>query len=141
MRMTIFVLSLAASAPALAQSPAPAAPQKSLASTLEVYAFPNGGQDAAQQSKDEAECCGWAVQNTGNDPFDSASRAQQQIHQQSQQTQQLMAEQIENFKKALSVCLVAKNYMVKLELTARERRGERLEKGDLRFRTTAGWSF
>jgi len=183
MRMTIVFLSLFAAAPALAQSPAPAAPQKSLASTLEVYVFPTAGQDAAQQSKDEAECYGWAVQNTGNDPFDlatkaqqdsaqaaaakqqaaastkgagvkgavggaaagaligeiadddpgkgaaygaaagavvsrrqarrGAARAQQQIEQQSATTQQLTAEQIENFKKAFSVCLEAKSYMVK----------------------------
>jgi Ca2+-binding EF-hand superfamily protein len=31
----------------------------------------------------------------------------------SQQSQQLTAEQIENFKKAFSVCLEAKSYMVK----------------------------
>ena len=79
MRTMIVTLVLAAALPALAQSPAPApaSPQKSLASTLEVYVFPTTGQDASQQS------------------------------------QQVTAEQIENFKKAFSVCLEAKEYMVK----------------------------
>jgi len=39
--------------------------------------------------------------------------ASQQVEQQSQQAQQATAEQIENFKKAFSVCLEAKKYMVK----------------------------
>jgi hypothetical protein len=39
--------------------------------------------------------------------------ASQQVQQQSQQAQQLTAEQMENFKKAFSVCLEAKSYMVK----------------------------
>jgi len=181
MRMIIIVLSLVTAIPALAQSPAAA--QKSLASTLNVYVFPTTGQDSSQQSQDEAACYTWAVQNTGTDPFDLADKAQQdqaqaeaakqqaaqstagagasgavrgaavgaligeiadddpgkgaaygaaagaissrrrarrssaqaqeQIEQQSQQTQQLTAQQIENFKKAFSVCLEAKSYMVK----------------------------
>ena len=157
--------------------------QKSLSSTIEVYVFPTEGQDASQQSKDEAECYQWAVQNTGVDPFDLAKQAEQQqqqaaaaqqevaqagqgagakgavggaaagaligeiasddagrgaaygaaagaivarrrtrhakaeaseqVEQQSQQAQKATAEQIENFKKAFSVCLEAKEYMVK----------------------------
>jgi hypothetical protein len=39
--------------------------------------------------------------------------ASEQVEQQSQQAQQATAEQIENFKKAFSVCLEAKEYMVK----------------------------
>lgn len=39
--------------------------------------------------------------------------ASQEVQQQSQQAQQLTAEQMGNFKKAFSVCLEAKNYMVK----------------------------
>ena len=42
---------------------------KTLASTLEIYVFPADGQAADQQSKDEAECYSWAVDNTGVDPF------------------------------------------------------------------------
>jgi hypothetical protein len=41
------------------------------------------------------------------------AEASQQVEQQSQQAQQATAEQIENFKKAFSVCLEAKEYMVK----------------------------
>jgi len=157
--------------------------QKSLSSAMKVYVFPTEGQDASQQSKDEAECYQWATQNTGVDPFDLAKQAEQQqqqaaaaqqevaqagqgagakgavggaaagaligeiasddagrgaaygaaagaivarrrtrrakaeaseqVEQQSQQAQQATAEQIENFKKAFSVCLEAKDYMAK----------------------------
>ena len=46
--------------------------------------------------------------------FDEApAEASQQVEQQNQQAQQATAEQIENFKKAFSVCLEAKKYMVK----------------------------
>jgi hypothetical protein len=41
------------------------------------------------------------------------SDASKQVEQQSQQAQQATAEQVDNFKKAFSVCLEAKNYMVK----------------------------
>ena len=41
------------------------------------------------------------------------SEASQQVEQQSQQAQQATTEQIDNFKKAFSVCLEAKKYMVK----------------------------
>ena len=164
-----------------AQTAAPA-PQKSLASTIDVYVFPTQGQDAQQQSIDEAACYDWAVQNTGSDPFAlqkqaqqqqqqaqqaqkqaqqvgagagvrgaaggaatgaligaiagdtgkgaaygaaagllagrSAGRhanaqAQQQVAQKSQQQQQATSQQIENFKKAFSVCLEAADYLVK----------------------------
>jgi len=40
-------------------------------------------------------------------------QATQQVEQQSQQAQQATAEQLENFKKAFSVCLEAKDYMAK----------------------------
>jgi len=170
----------------LAQNETPsasqAAPQKSLAATLDVYVFPTTGQTSEQQSTDEASCYNWAVQNSGTDPFalqkqsqqqqQQAQQSQQQISEsgkgagaagavggaaagaligeiagdagkgaaygaaaglimgrrrahrakeeasqevqhQSQQTQQATAEQMTNFKKAFSVCLEAKNYMVK----------------------------
>jgi len=173
------VLILSAGA-VLAQSP-PAA-QQSLASTMNVYVFPTQGQNAEQQSIDEAACYNWAVQNTGSDPFAlqkqaqqqqqqtqqaqqqakqvgagagaagavggaasgaligaiagdtgkgaaygaaagllmgrragrrANAQAQQQVAQQGQQQQQATAEQIENFKKAFSVCLEASDYLVK----------------------------
>ncbi len=157
--------------------------QKTLAATMNVYVFPTEGQDSSQQSKDEAECYNWAVQNTGTDPFDLQKQAQQQqqqaaqaqqqaqqvgtgsgargavggaaagaligeiasddagkgaaygaaagliagrrrgrqaqkqaeaqVEQQSQQAQAATQEQMTNFKKAFSVCLEAKNYLVK----------------------------
>jgi len=183
MRHFMIVLAIAAAIPAAAQSTDSASSQKSLASTLEVYVFPTKGQEASQQSQDEAACYTWAVENTGSDPFDLAKQAEQQQQQtqqqqdqiaqagqgagvkgavggaaagaligeiasddagkgaaygaaagaivsrrrtrrakaeasqqveaQSEQAQQATAEQIENFKKAFSVCLEAKEYMVK----------------------------
>jgi hypothetical protein len=156
---------------------------KSLAATMEVYVFPTQGQDASQQSQDEAECYNWAVGQTGTDPFELQKQAQQtqqqaaasqqqidqagqgagakgavggaaagaligeiasddagkgaaygaaagliagrrsakrqkqeaskQVEQQSQATQASIQEQTNNFKKAFSVCLESKNYMVK----------------------------
>jgi hypothetical protein len=181
MTRTVFtVMVLAVAVPTLADAEEQ---PKTLASTMEVYVFPTEGQDASQQSMDEADCYEWAVQNTGTDPFELAKKAEQQkqqadqaqaeiaqagqgagakgavggaaagaligeiasddagkgaaygaaagaivarrktrrakaeaseqVEQQSQQAQQATAEQIENFKKAFSVCLEAKDYMVK----------------------------
>jgi hypothetical protein len=156
---------------------------QSLASTIEVYVFPNSGQDASQQSKDESECYDWAVSNSGNDPFDLAKQeeadaqqaqqdvansqqqvrgsgvrsgvrgaaagavvgeivdddagkgaaygaaagavagrrrtkrankeAEQQAHQNAEAREEATAEDLDNFKKAFSVCLEAKEYRVK----------------------------
>jgi len=44
---------------------------------------------------------------------EAQAQAQQQIEQQAGQAQAATAEQMNNFKKAFSVCLEAKNYMVK----------------------------
>jgi len=77
----------AATSAAHAQTAAPAG-EKSLASTLNVYVFPNAGQASAQQSKDEGECYNWAVQNTGSDPFAVAKQQEQQQQQTAQQTEQ-----------------------------------------------------
>jgi hypothetical protein len=154
-----------------------------LASTIEVYVFPSSGQDASQQSMDEAECYDWAVDNTGSDPFElaeqeqadqqqaeqemaaaetsgrgsggrtalrgaaagavvgeivdddaskgaaygaaagavagrrrakrSSAEAQQQAQQGAEAREEATAEDLENFKNAFSVCLEAKEYMVK----------------------------
>jgi hypothetical protein len=162
---------------------APASGQKTLAATMNVYVFPTAGQPIEQQSTDEAGCYGWAVQNTGSDPFQlrkqaeaeqqqaeqakaqaeavgtgagargavrgaaagaligeiasddagkgaaygaaagaiagrrrarrARSEAQAQVEAQAAQAQQATAEQLENFKKAFSVCLEAKQYLVK----------------------------
>ncbi len=157
--------------------------QKTLAATMNVFVFPTEGQDAQQQSQDEAACYSWAVQNTGTDPFDLAKKAEAdkekaeqakseaektgrgagasgavkgaaagaligeiasddagkgadygaaagvvagrrrgrkqkkqaeaQAEQQAQQAKAANEEQMANFKKAFSVCLETKKYMVK----------------------------
>ncbi len=51
--------------------------QKTLAATMDVIVFPTDGQDYSQQSKDEAECYTWAVQNTGADPFELQAKNEQ----------------------------------------------------------------
>lgn len=172
---------LAAPWVAVAQTEAPSG--KTLAATMSVYVFPQQGQDAARQSKEEAECYNWAVNNVGTDPFSLGKQAEQQQQQteqakadaknagkgagakgavggaaagaligeiasddpgkgaaygaaaglirgrrkskkaqksatqqaeaQGQAAQQATAEQLENFKKAFSVCLEAKDYLVK----------------------------
>ncbi len=71
------------------QSPA----NKSLAATLNVYVFPNAGQSAAQQSKDEGECYKFATQNTGMDPFELQKEATAQQQQTAQQIQQAQGAQ------------------------------------------------
>ncbi len=60
---------------------------KTLASTMDVYVFPNEGQAADQQSKDEASCYEWAVGNSGSDPFE----LQQQQVAQAEQTEEAIA--------------------------------------------------
>lgn len=64
---------------------------KTLASTLDIYAFPKAGQAAEQQSKDEAECYDWATNNTGSDPFALQKQGQDQQQQTEQQVQQAQA--------------------------------------------------
>ncbi len=173
----LLVLCLAAISTAYAQG------GSTLASTMEVYVFPQEGQPGDQQSKDEAACYEWAASNTGSDPFelqkqsvaqeeqteqavaaaeqtgrgagargavrgaaagaiigeiadDDASegakygaaagairgrrqaraakeQATEQAEQQGEAKQQATEEQIGNFKKAFSVCLEAKEYLVK----------------------------
>jgi len=161
---------------------APPTGQKTLAATMNVYAFPSKGQKPEQQSQDEAACYNYAVQNVGTDPFQlqkqtdaqqaqtdaakqqaaqagtgagaqgavkgavvgtavgaaagdagkgaaigatagviagrrkgkaAAQQGTQAAEQQGQQAQAATAEQLSNFKKAFSVCLEAKDYMVK----------------------------
>jgi hypothetical protein len=55
------------------------------------------------------------VELTGNCPWlhSEQQQAQQQAHAQAQQTEQSTQQQMHNFKKAFSVCLEGKNYMVK----------------------------
>ena len=156
---------------------------KTLASTMDVFVFPQDAQEMSQQSKDEAQCYDWAVTNSGSDPFELAkqeesdqeqsqqemaaaeqvgrgagastavrgaaagavigeivdddasqgakygaaagaiagrrrgkaaqAQATEQAEQNAEAKQEANAEDLENFKKAFSVCLEAKDYMVK----------------------------
>lgn len=80
--------SLGSAAASLAQQP-PAG--KSLAATLQVYVFPTAGQTPEVQSTDEGSCYGWAVQNTGIDPFEL--QKQQDAGMQQAAAQQAAAQQ------------------------------------------------
>ena len=73
----LLVLCLAAISTAYAQG------GSTLASTMEVYVFPQEGQPGDQQSKDEAACYEWAASNTGSDPF----KLQKQSVAQEEQTE------------------------------------------------------
>ena len=95
---------------------------QSLASTMKVYVFPKTGQPAEQQSQDEAACYDWAVTNAGVDPFElkkelqanqQQAQAEQQAAAQASQREQATRQEMDNFRKAFSVCLEAKDYMVK----------------------------
>src|ERR1019366_3043761 len=94
--------------------------QKSLAATLNVYAFPGAGQVPTQQAQDETECYNWAVNDPGKGAAIGAgvgaignrARATSQANQATQQSQQaqkaaakMSAEQMTAFKKAFSACL------------------------------------
>jgi len=74
--LVIALCVLGSRAPTIAQSQS--APQKSLSASIDVQVFPSEGQNAQVQSKDEAACYQWAVQNTGTDPFQLSKQAQAQ---------------------------------------------------------------
>lgn len=78
------ILSLNTSAVTAQESTTAAGGQKSLAATMDIYAFPKDGQSATEQSKDESACYDWAHTNTGTDPF-QLQKDQQSAEQQSQQ--------------------------------------------------------
>jgi hypothetical protein len=77
-------LCVSLSSHAAGQSSQSSSAQKTLAGTLNVYVFPSQGQTSSQQSKDEADCYSWAVQNTGSDPFQLSKQAQAQAQAQAQ---------------------------------------------------------
>jgi Glycine zipper len=92
--VTCVVASVVLSGVQAQTSIAPPTGQKSLAATLNVYAFPGSGQSATQQAQDETECYNWAERETGSDPFQLdklAAQQQQQAAQQQQQAQQASA--------------------------------------------------
>jgi hypothetical protein len=73
LRNALWLMALAAAGSGFAQEDPPA---KSLAASLDVYAFPKEDQTAEQQSKDEAACYDWAVSNSGGDPFELQEEAE-----------------------------------------------------------------
>ena len=80
--VSIAVLMLTAIGPAWSQAVvAPPSGQKTLAATMNVYAFPSAGQNPTQQSKDESDCYQWAVSNVGTDPFALQTQSTQQAQQ------------------------------------------------------------
>jgi hypothetical protein len=70
-RVTLGLLGAASAALAGAQ----AQPAASPAASLGLFVYPAKGQDAAQQSKDEAECYDWSKTQSGFDPAAPAPAA------------------------------------------------------------------
>ena len=62
--------------------------QKTLASSINVYAYPQKGQSASAQSQHESDCYQWSVMRTGNDPFELEKKIQEQAYVTEQQKQQ-----------------------------------------------------
>ena len=87
-RILVAAAIAAALIPFATRAQQPPAQQKTLAATMNVYAFPKSGQSPDVQSKDEAACYQWAVQNTGVDPFQLQKQAQQQAAAGQQQAAQ-----------------------------------------------------
>jgi hypothetical protein len=76
MKRSIAILTLMASmTPCLTWAQTAPAGQKSLSSTMGVYAFPQKGQDAAQQATDETACYQYAIQQSGVDPYQLQKQA------------------------------------------------------------------
>lgn len=51
----------------------------SIAKSLDLYVFPNEGQDQATQSNDEGYCYKWAVEQTGYDPINPTQVQAEQV--------------------------------------------------------------
>jgi hypothetical protein len=69
--MTVYLITLIVPLAAFAQDDPSG---KTLAATMDVFVFPTEGQDASQQSQDEATCYEFANANTGTDPFHLAKQ-------------------------------------------------------------------
>ena len=91
MRITHLLCSAILLLAALPAAQAQSTGQQSLSGTLGLYVFPAKGQDASQQSQDEAACYQWAVGNTGTDPF--AVQQQQAANEQQAAAAQQQAAQ------------------------------------------------
>jgi len=89
-RMIAIVILIVVATPflALAQVAPASSGQKTLAATMDIYAFPTKGQAASQQSEDEAACYSYSVQQTGVDPFQLQKQAQAKQQQSAAAKQQ-----------------------------------------------------
>ena len=67
--------------------------------TGRIFAYPNHNQDEELQAKDRYECHQWAVGETGHDP--------------SLETDDLTDQDRQNYRRAISACLVGRDYTVK----------------------------
>src|SRR5262245_25962284 len=86
-QLAILALALSVSAAAVGQT-APPSGQKTLAASMNIYAFPGNQQTPAQQSADEMECYNFAVQSTGADPFTLQKEAEKQKKETEEATKQ-----------------------------------------------------
>ena len=92
LRVTVITLAgVALGGWASAQTPVPGTPAA-------PFIYPSKGQTAQQEQKDKNECYGWASQQTGFDPaqeLEDQQAAAARARQQSQQAQQMAAQQVE----------------------------------------------
>lgn len=65
----------------------------------QLYIYPQQGQTAEQQARDEYECHRWGVEQTGFDPSQSNGIGNSSLQQ--------------NYQRAMSACLEARGYTVK----------------------------
>jgi len=71
------------------------------ATSERLYAYPNAGQSEAQQAEDRYQCHQWAVSETQVDPTLE------------DESEDLAAADVENYRRALSACLAGRDYTVK----------------------------
>lgn len=84
---------------------APPAPRPPLPSPHVVFE-PIKGQSQAQQERDRYECFQWAIQKTGFDPSRPRNPPVGAYEE------DRLASRIQHFRRAMSACLVGRNYRV-----------------------------
>jgi hypothetical protein len=104
--------SAATSPPPTSATPTPATPANSSAAPspaptngtwwTDLFAYPKGGQSVDQQNRDRRECRAWAVSQSNFDPVWVTQDSPKEY-----------AAQRDNYLRAESACLLARNYSVK----------------------------
>jgi hypothetical protein len=84
--------------------PASAAPPTPTTPTDDLYAYPQAGQSAEQQSKDKYECHKWATSQSGFDPTQSGGGAVPPDQAGSAR---------DSYQRAMSACLEGRGYSVR----------------------------